>query len=137
MGGRLKGPPGVGLALPRAGLPTWEQLLARGSAALPVALGRLCGCLELLQGQTLGQDVGLRIRARVQLGSEHRDREVLSALDRPPSSDPGFRGQGGKGSGPRAGPSPHGASGPSFVKRSPSCALGRWHRFRWEKQILR
>lgn len=53
---------------------TWEQLLAEGAATLPFAGSQLCGRMELLQGQTLGQDVGLSIRARVQLRSKHRER---------------------------------------------------------------
>lgn len=119
-GGQSKRPSRV-WAWPCLCVPTWEQLLAQGSATLPVSVSHLCGCLELLQGQTLGQDVGLSIGARVQLGS--KDRGVLLAQGHLPSSDPGFRGQGGTGSGPRAGLSPHGASGPSFVKWSPLCPL--------------
>ena len=53
---------------------TWEQLLAQGAATLPVAGSQLCGRVELLQGQTLAQDVGLSVRARVQLGSEQKQR---------------------------------------------------------------
>lgn len=53
---------------------TWEQLLAQGAATLPVAGSQLCGCVELLQGQTLAQDVGLSVGARVQLGSEQKQR---------------------------------------------------------------
>lgn len=53
---------------------TWEQLLAQGAATLPVTGSQLCGCVELLQGQTLAQDVGLSVGARVQLGSEQKQR---------------------------------------------------------------
>lgn len=61
------------LALPPR-MHTWEQLLAEGAATFPFAGSQLCGRMELLQGQTLGQDVGLSIRARVQLRSKHRER---------------------------------------------------------------
>lgn len=53
---------------------TWEQLLAQATVTLAIAGSQLCGRVELLQGQTLGQDVGLRIRACVQLGSKQRER---------------------------------------------------------------
>lgn len=53
---------------------TWEQLLAQGAAPLPVAGRQLCGPVELLQGQALGQDVGLRIGACVQLRSKQMER---------------------------------------------------------------
>lgn len=58
---------------PRPCTLTWEQLLAQGSTALPVTGSQLCGRVQLLQGQTLTQDVGLRIRACVQLGSKQRE----------------------------------------------------------------
>lgn len=70
--------------------PTWEQLLAQGAAPLPVVGSQLCGPMELLQGQTLGQDVGLGVRARVQLRSKQR-REGVRV--RPPTtSNTGLRG---------------------------------------------
>lgn len=48
---------------------TWEELLAQGLAALPSAGRQQCGCLELLQGQTLGQNISLWVGTCVQLGS--------------------------------------------------------------------
>lgn len=63
---------------------TWEQLLAQGSASLPVAGRQLRGPVELLlQGQALGQDVGLSIGARVQLESKHRERGCQHAQSAP------------------------------------------------------
>lgn len=51
---------------------TWEQL--RGAATLPLAGRQLCGPVELLQGQTFGQNVSLSIRACVQLRNKQRER---------------------------------------------------------------
>lgn len=68
-----KGLPRLCLALPPR-MHTWEQLLAPGVATLPVAGSQLCGPTELLQGQTLGQDIGLNVRACVQLRSKQRER---------------------------------------------------------------
>lgn len=56
---------------------TWEQLLAQAAAALPITGGQLCGRRELLQGQTLGQDIGLSVRDRVRLESKQRERGCL------------------------------------------------------------
>lgn len=53
---------------------TWEQLLTQGAASLPFTGSQLSGRVELLQGQTFSQDVGLSIRVRVQLGGKHRER---------------------------------------------------------------
>lgn len=72
--------------------------LGRGHT-LPVADSQLCGRVELLQGQTLGQDVSLSVRARVQLGSEQRERGGW-ARDHLPTSKSHSRGQGRKDGGP-------------------------------------
>lgn len=99
--GGSEGLQAVSLALPPS-THTWEQLLAQGSATLPVAGCQLCGRVELLQGQTLGQDVGLSLRAHVQLGSKHRERGCWHETAGP--QPPRFRGQGRKDGGPRARP---------------------------------
>lgn len=75
----------VPLALPPC-THTWEKLLAQGAAPLPVAGGQLCGPMELLQGQTLGQDVGLGLRACVQLRSKQRERGCLCETTCPPAT---------------------------------------------------
>lgn len=68
--------PGGALALPPH-THTWQQLLAQGSATLPVTGSQLCTCLERWQGQAFCQDVGLGIGARVQLGSKQRGRVLV------------------------------------------------------------
>lgn len=69
---------------PPPSMRTWEQLLAQGSASLPVAGRQLRGPVELLlQGQALGQDIGLSIGAGVQLESKQRERGCQHAQSAP------------------------------------------------------